>query len=116
MRGKRGRGALDEETGFLLPLELASTPFRFRKGFQKRSMKIREFRFAKLNKHACVRREKVFVTVVPNCSRESLIPVIKGLILEQLTIYTDDWRRMTASCSGDYEHYRVLLEASLRIP
>ena len=36
--------------------------------------------------------EKVFVTVVPNCSRESLMPIIKGLILEQSTIYTDGWR------------------------
>ena len=79
-------------------------------------MKIRELRFAKLNKYACVRREKVFVTVVPDYSRESLIPVIKGLILDQSTIFTDDWGRMTASCSGGYEHYRVSLEASLRIP
>ena len=28
------------------------------------------------------RGEKVFVTVVPDCSRESLMPIIKGLILE----------------------------------
>ena len=35
---------------------------------------------------------KVYVTVVPDCSRESLMPVIKGLILEQSTIYTDGWR------------------------
>ena len=38
------------------------------------------------------RGEKVYVTVVPDCSRESLMPVIKGLILEQSTIYTDCWR------------------------
>ena len=38
------------------------------------------------------RGEKVFVTMVPDCSRESLMPVIKGLILEQSTIYTDGWR------------------------
>lgn len=38
------------------------------------------------------RGEKVYVTVVPDCSRESLMPVIKGLILEQSTIYTDGWR------------------------
>ena len=34
------------------------------------------------------RGEKVYVMVV-DCSRESLMPVIKGLILEQSTIYTD---------------------------
>ena len=36
--------------------------------------------------------EKVFVTVVPDCPQESLMPIIKGLILEQSTIYTDGWR------------------------
>ena len=35
------------------------------------------------------RGEKVFVTVVPGCSKESLMPVIKGAILEHLRIYTD---------------------------
>ena len=38
------------------------------------------------------RDEKVYVTVVVDCSRESLMPIIKGLILEQSTIYTDGWR------------------------
>ena len=38
------------------------------------------------------RGEKVFVTVVPNCSRESLMPIIEGLILEQSMIYTDGWK------------------------
>ena len=35
------------------------------------------------------RGEKVYVTVVQDCSRESLMPITKGLILEQSTIYTD---------------------------
>ena len=38
------------------------------------------------------RGEKVFVTVVPDCLRGSLMPIIKGLILEQSTIYMDGWR------------------------
>ena len=38
------------------------------------------------------RGEKVYVAVVPDCSLESLMPVIKGLILEQSTIYTAGWR------------------------
>ena len=38
------------------------------------------------------RGEKVYVAVVLDCSRESLMPVIKGLILEQSTIYTDGWK------------------------
>ena len=62
------------------------------------------------------RGEKVFVTVVSDCSRESLMPIIKGLILEQSRFIRTAGGRITASCSGGYEHYRVSLEASLRIP
>ena len=62
------------------------------------------------------RGEKVYVTVVPDCSRESLMPIIKGLILEQSTIYTDGWRAYDGLVRNGYEHYRVSLEASLRIP
>ena len=61
------------------------------------------------------RGEKVYVTVVPDCSLESLMPVIKGLILEQSTIYTDDWRAYAGLVLNGYEHYRVSLEALLRI-
>ena len=53
------------------------------------------------------RGEKVFVTVVPNCSRESLMPVIKGLILEQSTIYMDCCRTYDGLVLNGYEHYRV---------
>ena len=51
--------------------------------------------------------EKVFVTVVADCSRESLMPIIKGLILEQSTIYTDGWRAYDGLVLNGYEHYRV---------
>ena len=53
------------------------------------------------------RGEKVFVTVVPDCSRESLMPVIKGLILESSTIYTDGWKAYDGLVLNGYEHYRV---------
>ena len=32
---------------------------------------------------------KVFVTIVPNCSKESLMPIIQGKILEGSTVHTD---------------------------
>ena len=35
------------------------------------------------------RNGKVFVTVVPNCSKEALMPVIQGKILKSSTIYTE---------------------------
>ena len=35
------------------------------------------------------REEKVFVNIVKNCSREELIPIIEGKILEGSPIHTD---------------------------
>jgi transposase-like protein len=35
---------------------------------------------------------KVFVSVVPNCSHEELMPIIQGRILTGSTIHTDTWR------------------------
>ena len=53
------------------------------------------------------RGEKVFVTPVPNCSRESLMPIIQGLILEHSKIYTDGWKAYDSLVFNGYEHYRV---------
>lgn len=47
------------------------------------------------------------MTAVPDCSRKSLMPIIKGLILEQSTIYTDGWRAYDGLVLNGYEHYRV---------
>ena len=35
------------------------------------------------------------------------MPIIKGLILEQSTIYTDGWRAYDGLVLNGYEHYRV---------
>ena len=35
---------------------------------------------------------KVYVEIVKNCSREELLPIIEGKILEGSTIHTDGWR------------------------
>ena len=53
------------------------------------------------------RGDKVFVTIVPACSRESLMPIIQGLILEHSTIYTDGWKAYDGLVLNGYEHYRV---------
>ena len=50
---------------------------------------------------------KVFVTIVPNCSRESLMPVIQGKILAGSTIHTDGWRAYDGLVLNGYDHYRV---------
>jgi transposase len=50
---------------------------------------------------------KVFVKIVKNCSKEELLPVIQGKILEKSVIYTDGWRAYDGLILNGYEHYRV---------
>ena len=50
---------------------------------------------------------KVFVKVVKNCSKDELLPVIQGKILEKSIIYTDGWRAYDGLILNGYEHYRV---------
>ena len=53
------------------------------------------------------RSGKVYVTVVKNCSREQLLPVIQGKILEGSTIYSDGWKAYDGLILNGYDHYRV---------
>lgn len=42
---------------------------------------------------ALLKREgKVFVQIVEKCSKEELMPIIQGKILEGSTVYTDGWK------------------------
>jgi transposase-like protein len=50
---------------------------------------------------------KVFVKIVPNCSKEALMPIIQGRILEGATIHTDGWKAYDGLILNGYEHYRV---------
>jgi len=50
---------------------------------------------------------RVFVSIVPNCSREELLPIIQGKILEGSTIHTDGWRAYDGLVLNGYDHYRV---------
>lgn len=53
------------------------------------------------------RNGKVFVSVVPNCSKEELLPIIQGKILQGSTIHTDGWRAYDGLVLNGYDHYRV---------
>ena len=53
------------------------------------------------------RNGKVFVTIVPNCSKEELMPIIQGEILEGSTIHTDGWKAYDGLILNGYNHYRV---------
>jgi transposase len=50
---------------------------------------------------------KVFVTIVKNCSREELIPIIQGRVLEGSKIHTDGWKAYDGLILNGYDHYRV---------
>ena len=53
------------------------------------------------------RKGKVFVSIVPRCSREELLPIIQGKILEGSTIHTDGWKAYDGLILNGYTHYRV---------
>lgn len=53
------------------------------------------------------RNGKVFVTIVKNCSKEELMPIIKGHVLEGSTVHTDGWKAYDGLILNGYDHYRV---------
>lgn len=53
------------------------------------------------------RDEVVLVSLVNNCSKESLMPIIQVKILEDSIIYTDEWKAYYGLILNGYEHYRV---------
>jgi transposase len=53
------------------------------------------------------RNGKVFVTVVKDCSKAELLPIIQGKILEGSTIHTDGWKAYDGLILNGYDHYRV---------
>ena len=52
------------------------------------------------------RGEKVFTQVVPNCSKEALMPIIQGHILDGSTINTDGWKAYDGLILNGYEYLR----------
>jgi transposase len=50
---------------------------------------------------------KVYVEIVQNCTKEQLMPIIQGKILEGSTINTDGWKAYDGLVLNGYQHYRV---------
>jgi len=50
---------------------------------------------------------KVYVEIVLNCSKEHLMPIIQGKILEGSTIYSDGWKAYDSLLLNGYDHYRI---------
>ncbi|MCB9801507.1 MAG: transposase [Pseudomonadales bacterium] len=62
-------------------------------------------------KHQCLVyssvMEKYTLTLLKNCTREQLMPIIQGKILEGSTIYSDGWQAYDGLILNGYDHYRV---------
>jgi transposase-like protein len=50
---------------------------------------------------------KVFTAIVENCSRQELMPIVKGQVLSQSTVYTDGWKSYDGLVLGGYKHHRI---------
>ena len=53
------------------------------------------------------RGEKVYLSVVKNCSKQELMPIITGRVLEGSDIYTDGWKAYDGLVLKGYEHHRI---------
>src|SRR3989344_1060357 len=53
------------------------------------------------------RNGKVYTQIIENCKRRELMPVIRGKILEESTIYTDGWKSYDGLVLNGYKHYRI---------
>lgn len=53
------------------------------------------------------RDEKVFVSVIKNCSKEEIMPIIQGHVLEGSVVHTDGWKAYDGLILNGYTHHRV---------
>ena len=50
---------------------------------------------------------KVFTEIVENCSRQALMPIIKGQVFSEATVYADGWKSYDGLVLGGYQHHRI---------
>ena len=50
---------------------------------------------------------RVYVSIVPNCSKDSLMPIIQGHILAGSEVHTDGWKSYDGLLLNGYDHYRI---------
>ena len=53
------------------------------------------------------RKGKVFTQIIRNCERKQLLPIIKGQILKNSTVYTDGWTSYDSLVLNGYKHHRI---------
>ena len=50
---------------------------------------------------------KVFTQIVENCSKQALVPIIKGKVLSEATVYTDGWKSYDGLILDGSKHHRI---------
>lgn len=50
---------------------------------------------------------RVYTKIVKNCSREQILPILKGKILEESTVFTDGWKSYHGLIYQGFQHYRI---------
>ena len=53
------------------------------------------------------RGDRVFVSGVQNCSKQALMPILRGHVLEESDVYTDAWKADDGLVTNGYKHHRV---------
>ena len=53
------------------------------------------------------RQGRVFVSVVQNCSKSELTPILQGRIVEGSDVYTDGWKAYDGLVTNGYRHHRI---------
>ena len=53
------------------------------------------------------RNGKVYTKIIMDCTREELMPVIKGKVLKGSTVYTDGWKSYDGLILYGYKHKRI---------
>jgi transposase len=53
------------------------------------------------------RQGRVFVSVVQNCSKAELMPILQGRIVEGSDVYTDGWKAYDGLVTNGYRHHRI---------
>lgn len=53
------------------------------------------------------RESRVYTQIITNCTKEELMPVIKGRVLENSTVYTDGWKSYAGLILSGYKHKRI---------
>lgn len=53
------------------------------------------------------RKGKVHVSVIKDCSKKEIMPIIKGKVLSESEVVTDGWRAYDGLITFGYKHHRI---------